>query len=112
MNQVRINNYIENLHRQIDGSVANIRQKKSGSQNQDNSYVFFRLPEEQVSSSPYKLLDTQVSYSLSDYFSQNPIQETESYAASTYQNAADVMKKPTVLIDFMFEYNREFNFKV
>lgn len=115
MSQIRLNNYLDSLHRQIDRSVANIkdrtaagglRPENSGAE-ADSRYNYSR-----VNSYAYNLLETGVSYQLASYSSLNPEPSDSAYAAGSYQNAGKVMKEPTVLIDYMFEYNREFNFKV
>lgn len=115
MSRIRLNNYLDSLHRQIDRSVANIKDRTAAGSLQpenfdaeaDNRYNYSR-----VNSYAYNLLETGVSYQLVAYSSLNSAASSSAYAAGSYQNAKDVLKEPTVLIDYMFEYNREFNFKV
>lgn len=115
MSEIRLNNYLDNLHRQIDSSVVNIKNKSADKNSQPENAVAEdtgRYNYSRVNSYAYNLLETGVSYQLAAYSSLNPQLQDSSYAAGSYQSAGSVIKEPTVLIDYMFEYNREFNFKV
>ncbi len=111
MDKLYLNDYLSQLHRQISGSVEKIKR---------NSGTFERQNEptdedwgggrQGVENYAYKLLDSGVSYQLLRYGTENSV--NTAYAAASYGNAGQVLREPTVLIDFMFKNNREFDFKV
>ena len=53
-----------------------------------------------------------MSYRLTALNSEQPQTADAGYAAGSYLENSRVSRKPTVLIDFMFANNREFDFKV
>ena len=115
MSQLKLNNYLASLQRQIDRSVANIKNKTATNNRigkDFNQAEEDRYPYSKIDNHTYKLLETKVSYQLSTYSSQNPQPSDSVYASESYKNAENIIKEPTILIDYMFEYNREFNFKV
>lgn len=112
MNKLVINNYLSSLQQQVAVSVDRLKSKTGyncSAEDDDNwqSQVYYngiRLNER-----AYSLLDTSVSYSM---FSYVDYKIDAAYAARSYDIAAGIDKPSTVLIDFMFTNNREFDFKV
>lgn len=112
MNKLVINDSLSSLQRQIAVSVGRLKakeaqnypaEKENGEQPQAD-YAGARLNEK-----AYSLLETSVSYRM---FSYTDRQIDAAYAARSYNTVAGVDKPSTVLIDFMFANNREFDFKV
>ncbi len=111
MNSLSDNNYIDTLHQQISKSVDTIK-KRSSAKTETIKNVFeqplvsenFRL-----NGGSYRLLSASTAYQLVGEYDSRV--ET-GYVTDSYRYAAEVIKEPTVLIDFMFENNREFDFKV
>lgn len=112
MNKLVINDSLSSLQRQIAVSVGRLKAKeaqnypaeKEDGEPQPAYYSSARLNEK-----AYSLLETSVSYRM---FSYADTQIDAAYAARSYNTAAGVDKPSTVLIDFMFANNREFDFKV
>ena len=113
MNRLYLNNYLDNLHQQISTSVDKIKrnsQKNNFSvideKYDDNNYHYSYRIEGQS----YQLLSKELNWMMhSQSFNNN---QDDSYAATSYHQADNVLREPTVLIDFMFKNNREFDFKV
>lgn len=111
MNRLLANNYIDSLHQQISHSVETIKKRSSA-----QSEAFSKASEQSASNESsrlnnysYRLLSSSTAYQLTGQF-DNHIGTT--YAADSYRYASEVIKEPTVLIDFIFKNNREFDFKV
>lgn len=112
MNKLVLNDYLSSLHRQISVSVDKLKDKNSAPQSAetgtgDGALQSYRYG---VSERAYSLLDSDVSYQMFSYGGRQGADS--SYAAQSYSSVAKVDKPSTVLIDFMFENNREFDFKV
>ena len=112
MSRLYINDYINNLQQQIYSSVAKIKDQSSfeapskGKEEAD----WGRFYEGQVKSYSYRLLPEEISWQLQ---SNTEIEASgNAYAAASYRQAGEVLQEPTVLIDFMFKNNQEFDFKV
>lgn len=116
MNRLNLNDYLSNLNRQISSSVAKIKGRdetipgEGGASLNDEAEV--QANSTQLSASRYRLLDSNVSYLLSDWTSLRPQRADSVYASQSYSFSRDVNKPSTVVIDLMFENNREFDFKV
>lgn len=111
MNRLYVNDYINNLQQQISYSVAKIRQQSSSSQPAaDSASDEDYRRQSKVDSYAYNLLAEDISWSLQGQMSAP--NENSGYVSASYQYAGNVLKEPTVLIDFMFKNNREFDFKV
>lgn len=108
MSRLYINDYVNNLQQQISSSVAKIRQKSS--YNQPAESLVSSDYRARVEVYAYQLLPGQISWTLQE--STTVDVGTDSYAAASYRQAGEVLKEPTVLLDFMFKNNREFDFKV
>ena len=114
MERLYLNDCLSSLHRQISASVERLKSRggvdSAGLLNSGSGQG--EAPGEEFRTHASGLLDGSVSYELSRYSSSAELRADSLYAAGSYQQAAVVDRKPTVLIDFMFEYNREFDFKV
>lgn len=112
MSRLYVNDYINNLQRQISYSVVKIRQKSGTAQSltKDSSTEEAYSGQSKVDGYAYSLLAEEISWSLQGQMSAPD--ENSGYASASYQYAGNVLKEPTVLIDFMFKNNREFDFKV
>lgn len=112
MNKLVVTDYLSSLQQQIAVSVDRLKAKevrnspaeKDGGEQPTVYYGGARLNEK-----AYSLLETSVSYKMFS-FADNRVDAA--YAAHSYNAAAAVDKPSTVLIDFMFANNREFDFKV
>lgn len=117
MSRLYINDYLSNLNQQISTSVERLKLKSGrfnpsentslNNQGETSSYNYQAL-----NGYPYHLLETSVSYQMSHYNSQQSEFQSSQYAADSYRQTSEVNKEPSVLIDFMFKNNREFDFKV
>ena len=113
MSRLNLNNYLNNLQDQIYSSVDRIKLKQNSSDRasfirdtkEECGYYFHR-----VENYAYQLLPENISWSLQTDNKQSLSENL--YATTSYQQAGDVLKEPTILIDFMFKNNREFDFKV
>ncbi len=112
MNKLVINDYLSSLQRQIAVSVDRLK-SKTGVATESEAPA---LAEERnygrsgrLSEKAYSLLKSEVSYQMLSYAEQPA---DAAYAAHSYDIAAGIDKPSTVLIDFMFAGNREFDFKV
>ncbi len=112
MSRLYINDYINNLQQQIYSSVAKIKDQSSfeapskGKEEAD----WERFYEGQVKSYSYRLLPEEISWQLQS--NTNVDKGSNAYAAASYKQTGNILKEPTVLIDFMFKNNQEFDFKV
>lgn len=112
MSQFYVNDYINNLQQQIYSSVAKIKDQSSfettskGKEEADWS----RFYEGQIRSYAYQLLPEEIIWQLQSNMAVEAGGKT--HAAASYRQAEEILKKPTVLIDFMFKNNQEFDFKV
>ena len=116
MSRLYVNDYLSTLNQQISGSVDRIKYK-SGRLSADNvssSRESFENTEryQSLNGYAYCLLETGMSYRLTALNSEQPQTADAGYAAGSYLESSRVSRKPTVLIDFMFANNREFDFKV
>lgn len=112
MDKLYLNDYLSQLHRQISGSVEKIKRNSGTFERQDEpkNENWGGTGQQGIENYAYKLLDSGVSYQLLGYGTENRV--NTAYAAASYGNAGQVLREPTVLIDFMFKNNREFDFKV
>ncbi len=112
MNRLYGNDYISNLQQQIYSSVDKIKQKSSGSfaASEERADEGSRENGHRVENYAYRLLPGEVSWSLQEGAAADHGGST--YAAGSYRQAGEVLREPSVLIDFMFKNNREFDFKV
>lgn len=113
MNQLRLDDYLSGLERQISASVERLKQKNgatAGLEPESAAAEAGRYNPYSVQNYAYNLLSSGLSYQLNS--SVSPQGYDAGYAAGSYLEASQVNREPTVLIDFMFEYNREFDFKV
>ncbi len=112
MSRLYVNDYLNNLQQQIYSSVVKIKDQSSfeaPSREKENA-DWNRPYAEQVKGYAYRLLPEEISWQIQ---SGNKMETGGSaYATSSYQQAGEVLKEPTVLIDFMFKNNQEFDFKV
>ena len=111
MNKLYLNDYLANLHRQISVSVEKIKQNSNTnrfSNNQSNSFQSFE--NYGLQNYAYNLLNSEVSYQLLN--NNINLSSDNAYAAASYKSNGQILKEPTVLIDFMFKNNQEFDFKV
>ena len=112
MSRLYINDYINNLQQQIYSSFARIKDQSSfettskGKEEADWS----RFYEGQVKGYAYQLLPEEISWQLQS--NTDVDRESNAYAAASYKQTGNMLKEPTVLIDFMFKNNQEFDFKV
>ena len=112
MSRLYINDYINNLQQQIYSSVVKIKDQSSfettpkGKEDADWS----RFYEGQVKNYAYQLLPEDISWKLQSNMDVEA--GGNAHAAASYRQAGEVLKEPTVLIDFMFKNNQEFDFKV
>ena len=111
MSRPYVGDYLSKLHQQIYTSVERIKHNsetsdfaKQDNENKDNS--LFR---NRVEKYAYRLLAEDINWSLQ---TNNITGQESSYITSSYQSVKDVLQEPTVLLDFMFKNNREFDFKV
>ncbi|MBQ9731569.1 MAG: hypothetical protein IJV97_00575 [Alphaproteobacteria bacterium] len=114
MSSFHLRNHIQNLHQQINRSVDKITQRSSQqnadydfSQSSENSFYYNNY---RVEGQHYKLLSVEVNWSLHNHSAN--VLNTSQYASSSYTQASNVIKEPTVLIDYIFPNNKEFDFKV
>lgn len=111
MSRLVVNDYLSSLQQQIAVSVDRLKYqsaaaaKENRPQEDDLSYACGGRLREKA----YSLLKSEVSYQMLSYAGQSA---DAAYAARSYTAAAGVDKPSTVLIDFMFANNREFDFKV
>lgn len=116
MNRLNLNDYLSGLNRQISTSVAKIKGRDeavSGANgSSEDKETEANTTSSQLGASRYTLLDSGVSYLLSDWGSLQPQRTDSVYASESYRFSRDVNKPSTVVIDLMFENNREFDFKV
>ncbi len=111
MTRLQINDALTSLQRQIAVSVDRLKYKTDISRDGEdvaaggNAYADAARLHEKA----YSLLDSDLSYQLFSYAEHGV---DASYAAKSYVYAAEVNRPSTVLIDFMFANNREFDFKV
>lgn len=118
MNNLYLNDYLSSLTSQISSSVERLKTKESSSR--EAAPLFDSATENGTESAgqnslrnyAYTLLDSSVAYQLFDQTGGEGSVPDSSYAAGSYQFAGGVLRQPTVLIDFMFTGNREFDFKV
>ena len=111
MSETYMGNYISSLHRQIYASVERIKRNSETPDAPITDKVDDKdtNPRSRIEEYAYKLLAEDISWSLqNDYTTSQEI----SYMNNSYRSAKNVLKKPTVLIDFMFKNNQEFDFKV
>lgn len=112
MNKLVINDYLSSLQQQIAVSVDRLKYKTAAAAESETA-----APAEErsygrsgrLSEKAYSLLKSEVSYQMLSYAGQPA---DAAYAARSYDAAAGVDKPSTVLINFMFAGNREFDFKV
>ena len=110
MSKLVLNDYLSSLQRQISVSVDKIKDKDTFAPKEDNTEAKSYDYRHALSGRAYSLLDSDVSYQM---FALKDKQGMDSsYAAQSYNFAAHVDRPSTVLLDFMFEGNREFDFKV
>ncbi len=107
-----VNGSLNELQRQIYSSVERIK-KHSGDQwkGLENIPDGNAFQEKGLKSYAYKLLSSSISYQLTNMFSADSDLYTSDYAAGSYEQASVVNKEPTILIDFVFKNNREFDIK-
>ena len=112
MNKLYLNDYLSNLHRQISVSVEKIKhnsgQNKLLNHNEDKKSYYSEY--NSLQNYAYNLLDTEVSYQLLN--NEINLNTDSLYAASSYKNSSQILKEPTVIMDFMFKNNQNFDFKV
>ena len=113
MNNLSANNYINRLEHQIDASIGKIksRQKKDYQSSvsgtfDENSYSYHS----KVENYAYNLLSNNIGWQMHQEYSY--LSKNNFYASASYQKSAEVLKDSTVIIDFMFTGNREFDFKI
>ena len=117
MNNLYLHDYLSNLTSQISGSVERLKAKESSSR---QAAPVFDAGEETPQNAgrsslhnyAYTLLDSSVAYQMFNQNGEAGNPADSSYAAGSYQSAGQVLRQPSVLIDFMFTGNREFDFKV
>ncbi len=117
MNNLRLNDYLSSLTSQISGSVERLKARESSSR---QTSPVFEAGEEtprndghnSLHNYAYTLLDSSVAYQMFNQNGEAGNPADSSYAAGSYQSAGQVLRQPSVLIDFMFTGNREFDFKV
>lgn len=116
MSWLYVNDYLSTLNQQISGSVDRIKYKSGrfSADNVSSSRESFENTEryQSLNGYAYRLLETGMSYRLTALNSEQPQTADAGYAACSYMESSRVSRKPTVLIDFMFANNREFDFKV
>ena len=115
MSRMHVNDYISSLHQQISYSVEQIKSRSNSRTtitDDKNSEKAYDYGYSRLNNYAYNLLSASVSYQLSDYTSWDELKPTASYAASSYSQADNINREPTVLLDFMFKNNREFDFKI
>lgn len=116
MSGVYLNDYFNNLTSQISASVDRLKTKQ-GQTAAPNPFAPETESETagafQLSAQSYRLLDSKMSYQLAleDSKAQNNFSGS-GYAAESYLKTSRVNQPSTVLVDFMFAGNREFDFKV
>lgn len=115
MERLYLNDYLSGLQRQISASVERLKSRRTGDGEtvlQEGAEGQAASPRHELYQYAFGLLDGRISYELSRYSSSAPLNADSGYAVGSYQQAAEVDRPPSVIIDFMFEYNREFDFKV
>ena len=113
MSRLNLNNYFNNLQDQIYSSVDRIKLKQSSSDRAnfaETSTEEYRYYYNRIENYAYQLLPENISWTLQT--SGSPSLSENLYATTSYQQVRDALKEPTVLIDFMFKNNREFDLKV
>lgn len=111
MSKLYADDYLSKLHQQIYSSVDKIKRNSKStefhnSEKSENEVLPYRSRVEEYA---YKLLPEEVSWSLQNC---HPAKLETTYMANSYQSAKDVLQEPSILVDFMFKNNREFDFKV
>ena len=118
MNNLYLNDYLSALTSQISGSVERLKARESSSRQNTPAFeagedVRPRYDElNSLRNYAYNLLDSTVAYQMFEQAGEAAGPTDSSYAAGRYQSAGQVLRRPTVVIDFMFKGNREFDFKV
>lgn len=98
------------ITKEISQSVNNIKGKSSA--------LRLKVPNSEISASsnydnfskPY--LATNTSYSINQFVSDNPSSERPEKVAESYDYVANVNAKKNVLIDFVHEFNRNYDFSI
>ena len=111
MSRPYVGDYLNSLHQQIYTSVERIKRNTQilDFTKQDSENNNATSSKSRVEKYAYKLLAEDTIWSLQ---TNNITSQESSYITSSYQSAKDVMQEPTILMDFMFKNNREFDFKV
>lgn len=110
MNKLVINDYLSSLQQQIAVSVDRLKYKTAAERETAAPAEELNYGRNgRLSEKAYSLLKSEVSYQML-YYAGQPADSA--YVARSYDAAAGVDKPSTVLIDFMFAGNREFDFKV
>ncbi|MBE6452363.1 MAG: hypothetical protein E7012_02605 [Alphaproteobacteria bacterium] len=110
MSDYRLHNHINKLHQQINYSVEKLKHRSLSSfESSSEEHLHQKFPY-QVEGHLHHLLSGEINWSLQthNYSTENSFQ----YVSSSYSYADNILKEPTVLIDFMFPNNQEFDFKV
>ena len=112
MSRSYIDSYLNELHRQIAGAAARIKQKNvKGSDNYSKEMLhhdFEKLFASHVEIQAYDLVSSEAAYSL---IGQN-IPADNNYAAGIYSITSKIDKKSSVVEGLVFKNNKEFDFKV
>lgn len=118
MNNLYLNDYLSALTSQISGSVERLKARESSSRQTapafeagEDSRPRYDEPHS-LRNYAYNLLDSTVAYQMFEQAGEAGNPADSSYAAGRYQSAGQVLRQPTVVVDFMFKGNREFDFKV
>lgn len=111
MSKLYADDYLSKLHQQIYSSVDKIKRNSKSTEfhNNEKSENEILAHRSRVEEYVYKLLPEEVSWSLQNSY---PAKLETTYMANSYQSAKDVLQEPSILVDFMFKNNREFDFKV
>lgn len=114
MSSFYLRNHLQSLHQQISHSVDKIKQHSSQTdfstdltQDTEKSFCSNHY---RIEGQAYQLLSVEVNWSLQNHL--NIEDNASQYASSSYIQAKNVLQEPTILIDFMFPNNKEFDFKV
>lgn len=109
MSRAPVNNYVDNLQRQIADIAAKIKQKHQKKNDDFADSIFeLRIKSSAVQNQAYKLVDSQNAYSI---LGQNSPANSE-YVTETYNMIANSDKKSTIIDGLDFKNNKEFDFKV
>lgn len=110
MSSFYLRNHIQNLHQQINHSVDKIKQHSSYSQSSQSREEDTYLEHYRVEGQFYQLLSGDVNWSLQNQ--KDGMKNNFQYVSQSYTYAKDILKEPSVLIDYMFPNNKDFDFKV